>query len=288
MQSKKLINWLLFLVLSFTWGSSFILMKEASRQFNGLQIGAVRIFSAGLVLLPLAIASFNKIPRQKLPLLLLSGTLGNLIPAFLFATAITHISGALEGILNSLTPLFVVVMGILFFKLQVMPRKIVGVLIGFAGLLLLGLSGGAIDMSNISYAFLILIATIMYGLNVNIVSRYLQGFNPLHTASVSLSMVAIPAGLVALQQGVFTTVATEGFHWPLLAAALLGAMGTAAATIVFYMLIKKAGALFASLVTYGIPVVAIIWGLIDGEAISIAQVGCLAIILVGVFVAGKK
>ncbi len=287
MLSKKWFNWLLFLILSFTWGSSFILMKEASQRLNGLQIGAVRIFSAGLVLLPLALLSINKLPRKKLLILLLSGTIGNLVPAFLFATSIRYISGALEGILNSLTPLFVVVLGILFFKLQVKPRKIVGVLIGFAGLLLLGFSGGAIDMSNIQYAFLILLATVLYGLNVNIVSRYLQGLNPSHTASVSLAMVAVPAGLVAWQQGVFSIVENEGLHWPLLAAALLGAMGTAAATIVFYVLIKKAGALFASLVTYGIPVVAIVWRVIAGEAVSLTQVACLAVILTGVFVAGR-
>ncbi|RYE21211.1 MAG: DMT family transporter, partial [Sphingobacteriaceae bacterium] len=247
----------------------------------------VRILIAGLVLLPLAIASLPKFPAKKLPLLLLSGAIGNLIPAFLFATAIHYISGALEGILNSLTPLFVVVIGIVFFKLQVKQRKVVGVLIGFAGLLLLGFSGGAIDVSNVQYAFLILLATILYGINVNIVSRYLQGFNPLHTASLSLGMVAIPAGLVAWQQGVFTIVQQEGLHWPLLAAALLGAMGTAVATIVFYVLIKRAGALFASLVTYGIPVVAIIWGVLANEAVSIAQVACLVVILTGVFVAGK-
>ena len=287
MQSKRLFNWVLFLILSFTWGSSFILMKEASLRLNGLQIGAVRILSAGLVLLPLAITSFQKFPRKKLLLLLVSGTIGNLVPAFLFAIAIRYISGALEGILNSLTPLFVVLIGIVFFKLQVKPRKVVGVFIGFAGLLLLGFSGGAIDVSNVQYAFLILLATILYGLNVNIVSRYLQGLNPLHTASLSLTMVAIPAGLVAWQQGVFTIIQSEGLHWPLLAAALLGAMGTAAATIVFYILIKNAGALFASLVTYGIPVVAIIWGVLAGEAVSLMQVACLLVILTGVFVAGK-
>jgi drug/metabolite transporter (DMT)-like permease len=287
MPSQKLVNWLLFLALSLTWGSSFILMKEGSQKLNGLQIGAVRVLCAGLALLPVALYGIRKLPRHKLPLLLLTGTIGIFLPAFLFATAITHISSALEGILNSLTPLFVVVLGILFFKLQVKPRKLVGVLIGFVGLLLLGLSGGAIDMSNIGYALLILLATILYGTNVNLVSRYLQGMNPVHTASVSLLFIAIPALLVAWQQGVFELVGKREYTWPLVASALLGVGGTAAANVVFYLLIKRAGALFSSLVTYGIPVVAIGWGLVAGETITIVQVACLAMILLGVFVAGK-
>jgi len=287
MPRKKIINWLLFIILSLTWGSSFILMKEGSRQLNGLQIGSVRVVAAALALLPLAVINIRKLPRGKLPLLLLSGTIGILLPAFLFALAITYINSSLEGILNSLTPLFVIVLGVLFFKLQVKPRKIVGVLIGFAGLLLLGFSGGAIDISNIKYALLILLATIMYGLNVNLVSRYLQGYNPLHTAPVTLLLIAIPAALVAWQQGVFSLIGNKEAAWPLAASALLGVCGTAAATVVFYILIKRAGALFSSLVTYGIPIVAIGWGLLDGESISLVQAGCLGMILCGVFVAGR-
>jgi drug/metabolite transporter (DMT)-like permease len=287
MPSKKLVNWLLFLALSLTWGSSFILMKEGSLKLNGLQIGSVRVLSAGLALLPVALYNISKLPRNKLPLLLLTGLIGIFTPAFLFATAITHISSALEGILNSLTPLFVVVLGILFFKLQVKPRKIVGVLIGFVGLLLLGLSGGAIDMSNIGYVLLILLATILYGTNVNLVSRYLQGLNPVHTASVSLVFISVPALVVAWQQGVFQLIGRKEAAWPLTASVLLGVGGTAMANVVFYILIKRAGALFSSLVTYGIPVVAISWGLVAGETISVVQVACLAMILLGVFVAGK-
>lgn len=287
MPRKKLINWLLFIILSLTWGSSFILMKYASQKLNGLQIGSVRILCAGLVLLPLALFSLRKLPRKKILLLLFSGTIGNLIPSFLFAVGIKKIDSSLEGILNSLTPLFVILLGILFFKLEVKPRKIVGVLIGFIGLVLLGLSGSAINLNNFSYALLILLATILYGLNVNIVGRYLQGFNPLHTASVSLAMIAVPAGLIAWQQGAFSLLANGGAGLPFAAAALLGVLGTAAANVVFYILIKRAGALFASLVTYGIPVVAIMWGLLDGEVITAIQVGCLGVILGGVFVAGR-
>lgn len=166
------INWGLFCLLALIWGSSFILMKLSKEALNGYQIGAVRIFSAGVFFLPAALFHITQIPARKLPLVALSGLLGNLLPAFLFGIAIEHhTDSALAGILNSLTPLFVILIATVFYKSPFSKQKIIGVFIGLLGLIILSLSKGGIRTGYMGYAFLILIATILYGLNVNVVTQ---------------------------------------------------------------------------------------------------------------------
>lgn len=281
-------NWLLFILLSLIWGSSFILMKKGSENLSGWQIGSLRIFAAGLVFFPFAIVHLSKIPSKKIPFLILSGLLGNLLPAFLFAIAVEKIDSSMEGILNSLTPLFVIVISILFFKDKLQNKKIAGVLVGLSGLIVLSLSKSNLLHSDFAYTLLILLATLCYGLNVNIVSHYLKGIEPMKMATVSLSIMAIPAGIIAWQQNVFSIAQyDETARWSIAAIVLLGVVGSAIATALFYALIKRAGGLFASLVTYGIPIVSIIWGLLDGENVTILQVMCLGVILSGVYLANK-
>ena len=290
MVKQNLSSWALFITLAIVWGSSFILMKEAALSLTGWQIGSIRITAAGIVLLPLAIFHIRKIPIRKLPLVILSGTLGNLFPAFLFAIAIDKkINSSLAGILNSLTPLFVVLVGLLFFGMKVHQKKIIGVVIGFIGLVLLSLTRGTVTIDNYGFTLLILMATVLYGFNVNLVGRYLKEINPLMIATVSMVFIAIPAAIVLSQQEVVSLIRYD--HEARLAiamVALLGIVGTAFATAIFYQLIQKAGGLFASLVTYAIPVVAIFWGVLAGENVTVMQIGCLSLILGGVYLANRE
>jgi drug/metabolite transporter (DMT)-like permease len=290
MKREHWINWGLFTLLSLIWGSSFILMKWSREALNGYQIGAMRMFAAGAFFLPAAVFHIAQIERAKLGWVVLSGLLGNLLPAFLFGLAIEHhIDSALAGILNSLTPLFVILIGALFFGRGFQKQEIVGVLIGFAGLTVLSLSKGGISTANLQYASLILVATVLYGFNVNVVMRYLQGVDPIKMATVSLAVMAIPAVVVLARTHVFSMVRyDEAARWPIAAAALLGVVGSAIATVIFYLLIKRAGGLFASLVTYAIPFVAIFWGLLSGEQVTLLQIICLTIILAGVYLVNHK
>ncbi|RYZ23667.1 MAG: DMT family transporter [Chitinophagaceae bacterium] len=284
----KWINWSLFVLLALIWGSSFILMKIGQTELNGMEIGSIRILSAGIVFLPFALFHFRHFTAKKLGLIFISGLLGNLLPAFCFAAAIDKIDSSLEGILNSLTPLFVIIVGALFFGMKLERLKVAGVLVGFVGLVLLSLYSG-FNASSFGYAALVLLATLFYGINVNLVNRYLRGHNPVQMATVSLTMVSVPAAIIAAQQHVFSTLLyNESARLAIGASALLGIVGSAIATALFYLLIKRSGALFASLVTYAIPVVAICWGLLDGEAITWVQVACLGVILGGVYLVNKK
>ena len=290
MKNDKLVSWGIFVLLCIIWGSSFILMKASKNELTWAQIASLRIFSAGIVMLPFAFFHFSRIPLKKIPLVIISAICGNLLPAYLFAGAITkNIDSGLAGILNSLTPICVVVIGILFFRSKIENRKILGVIIGFAGLALLTLAAEkGISFENIEYTLWILLATILYGFNINIVANYLKDINPVQIAVVSLAFMIIPTGIV-LWVGDFLQLPFED-DATLLAvinSVMLGVAGSAIATALFYVLVKKAGALFASLVTYGIPFVAVTWGFIFGENITPLQIGCLGIILSGVYLANR-
>jgi len=286
--SNKFICWAIFILLCFIWGSSFILMKVSNEGLTAAHIAALRIFLAALVFTPFAIFHISKVPRKKLGLLIFTGIFGNLLPAFCFAIALLKIDSSLAGILNSLTPICVVFIGVLLFRDKIKIQKIAGVLIGFAGVCLLTVTQKNISIHNLGYASLVILGTIFYGINVNLVSHYLKEIKPGHIATISLAFMSIPAGWVLWQQGFFkidfsdTTV-----QWALFNTILLGLVASAFATVLFYILVQKASGLFASLVTYGIPFVALFWGFIDGETITITGFICLAIILLGVFLANR-
>jgi drug/metabolite transporter (DMT)-like permease len=286
----KIINWSIFIFLSLIWGTSFILMKIAKEELTGIEIGSIRIFAGGLVFLPVAFYHLQKIPKQKLFLVILSGFLGSFFPAYLFAIAIENkIDSALAGILNSLTPLLVIVIGVLFFKSSIRRKKITGVVIGFIGLITLSLSEGGISLQNYVFASLILLGTLMYAFNINIVSKYLREVEPIHIATVSLSFMTIFSGIMLWYLGIANKIQlNEKALLPVIIAALLGIIATAFATVLFYVLIKRAGGLFASLVTYVIPIVAIFWGILAGEQVTIIQMSCLLLILGGVYLANKN
>lgn len=291
--NTKFVSWTIFVVLCFIWGSSFKLMHDSQQGLNAVQIAAVRIFSAGAAFLIPALFHFRHIPRKKLGLVILSAVFGNLLPAFLFAEAVTKLDPSLVGILNSLTPICVAVVGILFFKDKIKAQKITGVLTGFAGLVLLTilpliLEHKSLSMDNLGFTLLILLATTLYGINVNLVGHYLKGINPIHVATVSLSFMIIPTSIVLYLQGFLQLdFSNVGVQQSLLASAGLGVAGSAIATALFYVLVIRAGGLFASLVTYGIPFIALSWGFVDGERITWIEIFCLGIILLGVYLANR-
>ena len=239
-------------------------------------------------MLPFAFFYFSKIPKKKMLPVILSAICGNLLPAYLFAGAIAkNIDSSLAGILNSLTPICVVVTGLLFFRSKIEGRKIIGVIIGFAGLTLLTLAAKkGISFENVEYTLWILLATILYGFNINIVGHYLKDINPIHLAVVSITFMMIPTGIVLWQQNFLSLpFDNDDTLLAVINSVMLGVAGTAIATALFYVLVKRAGGLFASLVTYGIPFIALAWGFVFGENITLLQIACLGIILCGVYLA---
>ncbi|MEO7305874.1 MAG: DMT family transporter [Ferruginibacter sp.] len=288
--NKGFINWLIFIVLSVIWGSSFIMMKEGLLHLSAFQVASLRIVFSGIVLLPSAIKHFKSIPLNKLLIIFISGVLGSLLPAYLFCVAELGIDGALAGTLNSLTPIFVIITGVLFFKSKTADNKILGIIVAFTGSLLLLFSKGHMPESqNMLYVSFVVLATISYGFNVNMVYKYLRDIGSLQIAAVALTLNAIPALIVLILTGYFSLPLTDpGILYSTGQAALLGIMGTAIASVIFYQLVKSAGTVFASMVTYGIPIIANFWGMIYGEEVGWKQFACLLLILAGVYLANRK
>lgn len=286
--SGRLYNWFLFCSLAIIWGSSFILMKKGLNQLSAFQVASFRILSAGILLLPAGWSKFHTIQRKDVFLIFLSGLLGTFFPAFLFCLAETRLDSGLAGILNALTPLFTLIIGAIFFQSKLSWHKWAGVLIGMAGLILLVSSGQEIHLRQIGYAGFIVLATICYGINVNLVNRYLKHVPSILLAAVAFALLIMPSLIILLGTGVTQLAPSKTVAGSVIASVLLGVFGTAIASILFYELMKKAGALFASMVTYGIPFVALFWGVLDGETIGWQQAGCLLLILSGVYLANKK
>lgn len=285
---QKWTNWLVFALLSIVWGSSFILIKEGLKAFTPYQVASLRMLSAGLVLLPFAIQAFRKIPKHKMGLVFLSGFIGNFIPAFLFCIAETKIDSALAGILNSLTPLFTILVGVVVYKVQTTAIKFLGILIGFVGLTFLLLTGKQMHFDHLSYASLVILATLLYGINVHTVGRYLKEISSIQIASVAFSFLILPSTAVLYSTGFFNKDFSNSIviH-SILTSSVLGIVGTSMASILFYYLVKKAGVLFGSLVTYGIPIVAVAWGMAYGESLAPLQIICLGVILLGVYIVNR-
>jgi drug/metabolite transporter (DMT)-like permease len=286
--NKELVNWIFFSLLSIIWGSSFILMKVGMETLTVYQVASLRIVSAGLALLPLTIKHIRNITFNKIGYIFLSGLLGSLLPSFLFCMAETKIDSALAGTLNALTPIFAIIAGFAIFKINMPSKKIRGIIIAFAGSILLLFSKGIKDTANAEYSFYIVLATLLYGINVNLVQKYLNDIGSLKTVSIGVSLCAVPALLVLIFTGYFHTYTYAATLNGTLAAVTLGIFGSAIANVLYYMLIKRAGALFSSMVTYGIPFIALFWGLLAHEDIGWKQIVSLMVILTGVYIANRS
>jgi drug/metabolite transporter (DMT)-like permease len=292
LKGDNLQAWSLFLLLCLIWGSSFILMKLGMFDSRGLpllsawQVAALRILSAGLVLLPFAYRAHKKVPAGLRWYIFLSGVLGSFIPAFLFCIAETRIDSSLAGTLNSLTPIFSMLVAVFLYSAKVPVTKIFGILVGFTGCILLFVSKRQEPVSQIGFSLFVVLATVFYGLNVNMVQHRLKEVGSLHIAALAFSYLTVPAAAVLWATGYFNLpLINKEYMAATGAAATLGIVGTALASVIFYRLVKLSGVIFSSLVTYGIPFVALAWGFYYGEQISLIQILALLVILGGVYLA---
>ncbi len=287
--SGHLLPWLLLLLLSFIWGSSFILMKKGLDSFSYQQVAALRIFIAFIVLMPFTLNYIFKIPRKFWFYLTLAAFLGNGFPPFLFTKAQTHLSSSMAGILNALTPLFTFVLGILIFKTAAIWYKFLGVTLGLIGAMGLLLSSGGNNFDNLAYGAYVIIATICYALGTNIIKKYLQDINPLHMTGFFFFVTGVPLGIYLFSTDFIEVMATcDDALNSLIYVALLAVFGSAVSLILWNTLIQKTDAVFASSVTYMMPAFAIMWGLFDGEHFLPIYIPMLILILIGVYLTNRK
>ena len=281
---------MILIALALVWGSSFILMKRGLEAFSSSQVAALRISLASLFLIPFLIKHFRINLKKYAWGLLLAGFFGNLIPAFLFTKAETGISSSLAGMLNALTPLFTVIFGWVAFKNKSTTLQIVGILLAFAGaLLLLGADKNPQAESGLLYAGLVILATICYAISVNCIKHYLGDLNAIAATAWSFAFIG-PIALVYLFSTDFIPLMQSNPKaWSSLGyISILGIVGSALSVIFFNHLIKMSGAVFAASSTYIIPIVAVLWGFADGEIIGGWQMAAILVILGGVWLINKK
>lgn len=291
-------SWLMLAVLACIWGSSFILMKrgmetpDGASIFSDAQVGALRMCIAGTVMLPFGLFSLRKITRPKhVWSLLVVGFSGNFFPAFLFTFAETGVTSGLAGMLNSFTPFFTLLIGFTFFRQPLRWNQSLGLVMAFAGIVLLILVGSRVaNDGNWTHIAALILATFMYGLSLNTIKHTLAGFKAWEITSLAFSFVWIPAGVAVLFTGVPQTFQTnphamEGLGY----IAVLSILGTCLALLIFNRIIALTSAVFASSVTYFIPFVAVLLGIVfDHDPFHWLQLVAMLIVLTGVYLTGRS
>ncbi|MEO1448572.1 MAG: EamA family transporter, partial [Bacteroidota bacterium] len=289
MRKSPWLPWFMFAFLCITWGSSFILMKKGLEAFSPLQIAALRLVIAALTLLPVVIRQLRKVRREEWRYIIAVGIVGNGIPAFLFPLAETELNSASAGVLNALSPLFVLLLGQWFFGFAFAARRKWGVVLGFLGACVLVLGGeDEVDLLlHAGYAMLVVVATVGYGLSTNIMKRHLNQTPATLASGGGFLVAALPYGLyLLLGSDIGTVMQSHPAAWSSLGYIfILGALGTAISLVIFYRLVQTTDTLVAASVTYVIPLVALGWGLLDGETFSGIQYAGMLIILGGVWLA---
>jgi len=284
-------KWIFLILLSLIWGSSFILIKKGLIGLTPLQLGSFRIIISSVIIFIFGFKSLKGLNKKHWKWLTISGFLGSFFPSFLFAYAELEVDSAIASILNSLVPLNTLLLGYLFFKIKSNSFQVIGVIIGFIGALLLILEGYVMNTNNnYNYSILIILATLMYAANVNIIKRYLNDIRPLTITVANFTSIIIPSFAVLVYSGALndSTISNSSFLPSLGFVIILSIFGTALAKIMFNTLIQISTPVFASSVTYLMPLVALGWGILDSEIFSINQGLASLLILCGIYLSNKR
>lgn len=279
------------LFLGFVWGSAFILMKKGLTTFNPMQLASLRLVFAGSVAVFFFAKSYKQLNAQDWKFLAISGTIGNFFPAYLFASAGADIPSSLSGALNAMTPLFALVFGVIMFSQLFKVSQLIGILIGLVGALILILTknknGFSFETDYVLPCSKVVLAALLYGINVNLIKNKLNHLSPIVNSMVPLTLISIPAFFIGLYYGAFQTAFQVSSLPSLGFVFILGVIGSAASLIVFNRLVQQTTALFAASITYLIPVFAYMWGIIDGEPIGLFQFAGMLLILGGITLTKK-
>ena len=284
-------KWLYLLGLSLIWGSSFILIKKSLIGLSPLQVGSLRIVFSSIIIFLIGFNKIKTIQKDKWKWIAVSAIIGTFLPAFLFAYAETQIDSAVASILNSLVPMNTVLIGLAVFKISTTKRQSIGVIIGFIGTAVLIISGSDLNPDqNYMYSGLVIICSILYATNVNLIKKYLYDVNAVAIAAGQFSVIFIPSLIVLLYSDFFNIdfINNKIIHESLLYVLLLSFFGTAMAKILFNKLIQISSPVFASSVTYSMLIVSVIWGVLDGELFNVYQAIATVFIIIGVYLSNKK
>ncbi len=281
-------NYFMLLLLAFIWGSSFILMKKGLVAFDSMQVASLRIIIAFIFLTPFLPRAIKLLKRRHYLPVLIAALIGNGMPAFLFAEAQTKLDSALVGILNSIVPLFTFFIAFFFFRIKVSKANFLGIILGFLGVLFLGFKVFPQQFELNKYVLLVVLATFFYAISINVIKRDLQELSASSITALAFLIIAPFATIIIFQSRFLYILETHPYAYQSLAyIAILAIFGTAIAVMIFNKLLSSSSVLFTSSITYLIPIVAIFWGIFDGEFITSYHILGFVIILSGVYLVNK-
>ena len=268
-QKKK---WIYLIVLAIIWGSSFILIKKGLVGLTPMQLGALRILFTAFFLFIMGFKTLKTIEKKDWLWVSISGLAGTFFPVFLFAYAETEIDSSIASILNSLVPLITLLIGMAVFKIKIKSNQILGVFIGLVGTAILILQGASIQSDQkLFYNFLVIIASVCYGINVNIIKAKLQHIKPLAIATGNFAFMIIPTLIILWNSNLLETskLSSSIVQESIFYIVILSLFGTAIAKVMFNSLVQISTPVFSSSVTYLIPIVAVVWGMFRWRTIYI-------------------
>ena len=288
--SLSLKKWGTLVILSLIWGSSYILIKKGLTGLTPIQLGSLRVIVTTIIIAPIGYQKIKHIPRQKMKWVALSAFIGSFFPAYLFAFAETEISSSITAVMVSLTPLFTLLISVFVFGEELLKKQVFGVLIGFTGIIVLINNELFSSSFNILYIMFIVLAAFCYAINANVLKYKLSNIPALGIVFMSFLFMFIPAFIIlCFSSFPFSDFASD----PLIIESIiyiviLALFGTAIAKVLYIKLLAISTPVFSVSTTYLMPVVAIFWGLLDGEEFKLTQFTGTAIILLGVYLVTKK
>lgn len=282
-------SWAVLIVLSIIWGTSYILIKKGLEVYSYQQLATLRLSISALAFLPILVHRLRRVDWSRWKHLLVVGLTGTAIPAFMFSLAQTQISSSVAGVLNSLTPLFTLLLGVLLFGFSAHWAKAMGVLVGLGGaamLILMGKQAGI--QGNPWYGLLVVAGAICYAASSNVVGAYLRDMSSVTISAVAFVMVGLPALVFLFSTDFVQVLGREEGAWRALGyVAILALFGTVLASIIFFKLVQWTTPVFASMISYLVPIVALSWGAFDGEPITLVHFLGMGLILSGVYLVKK-
>lgn len=287
-ESNSSLKWILILALAIIWGSSFILIKKGLEGFGYIEAASLRMMSAGSVFIIPAFFHFNKIPSEKYLAVFLTALLGMFFPAYLFCHAQLKVQSVVAGLLNALTPAFAFLIALLFYNSKFRNIHLVGLLLGLGSAVLLSFERSTGQLSFNTYSLFVVLATLSYGMNINLVKNYLQNVNSLSISFVSVAIAGLLSFIFFFLPNYEAYKITDQNLWPFIYLSILGMLGTALAQVLFNKLIQISTPLYAGSVTFLIPLVALFWGILDGESLGLIHLICIGGILTSVYLIRKS
>ena len=276
------------IVVALVWGASFLFIKKGLVTFSANDTMAIRLVLTSLFLVPVMCLYWKRLNKKHILPLVLSAILGNSLPQLLYTIAQQHIPSSLAGMLNSMMPLFALIWAITLFGEKVKTIHVVGLLVGFVGVIGLAFKDSLHFEQSYVFGFvLIIFANVCYGIIINIVKKRLHDLDGLSIVAFTFMFLGPLAAGYMCCVDVSHYVYNPHFTMSLVSIGLMSLLGNVLAASVFNILMKFVSTVFAAATMYIVPVFAIMWGSFDGEHIVFIQLVWTLVVLLGVYLVNR-